>query len=755
MIEQSKGSSRGSISSIQHYWHIILKWKWTAAAFFCLVVLGVTVFSLLVPHIYISKGTIWVEEQFNILPFEDVQRADTTGLSPQSYAQLIQSRALASTVIENLKLYEDRGFARRALKGKKVMDPSDPIFHERLVEEFLKRIEVRPIERTKLIEVSFSDTDPKFASQTLNTLFNEYIEMVISQRYKASEQAARFLKTQIESLRSEIELSEKKLAEYGTAKDILPLTASEAPTLTRLAEVNKALTEATIDRVNKYDYYFQIKSGVVPYSTGAASETPLQKLQARHATLSQEYAKRLATVRPEYPEMQRLKSEIDSIKEALQAEAGKMTDTAFGDYQASLKKEQSLKDLLDQLRTEAFRTSSNSIVYNSLRIELDNKKSLLDSLSKRQSETDLSARLKSMEAANTWVVDKASLPLKPAFPDRRKNVLFSILIGLLGGIGLAMGIEYVDNTAKTSRDITMATGFPTLGVIPGFNTAADIKGLKAELARLLSILKGRAEPKADRNDTDQVMDGGGRSRDRHESSADSGSRSSASGLGLIISRHPNSLQSESIRSLKTTLLVSYPARQYKTIIVTSPLAGEGKSSLVSNLGVSLAQANKRVVIVDADLRRPKQHRIFSIAPPDPGLSEYISSHVEVPNLVVPTKFPNLFIVGSGRRPEDPIGILTSDKINQLVAQLKRSFDYVLLDTPPLLAVADTIAMGPLAEGMILVVRAGQTPIPALKQAAQKLELHKIKCLGVVLNDVDIVEQDGYYALQYYSYSKPD
>ncbi len=756
MADPVKDLSGGTISAIQHYWHVILKWKWMASIFFILIVFGVTLYSILIPRSYISRGTIWAEEQLNILPFEDVQRSDSTALSPQSYAQLLQSRALASAVIEKQKLYEREGLlGKKALRGI-LPPPSDPVFRERLIEEFLDRLYVRPIERTKLIEVAFSDSDPRFASEVLDTVFNEYMEMIIGQKYKASEQAAHFLTAQVDNIRAEIEQGERKLTEYGTSKSIMPLTASEAPTVSRLGEVNKALTEATIDRVNKFDTYSQLKAGTFTDYSGTQTDTPLQRLRNQYTTLSQDYAKRLATLRPEYPEMKRLKSEIDSVKEALQVESNKKTDAAFSDYQAALKKEQSLKDLLDQTRSEAFRTNSNSLVYNSLRIELDNKKALLESLVKRQSETDLSARLKSMETANTWVVDKASLPLNPAFPNKRKNVLIGFLVGLLGGLGLAVGIEHLDNTARTSRDITTTTGFQTLGIIPGFD-ASDKTGLKAELSRLSAIFKGRSVEPSDGKlvgfGKTLADDRGHRRGKRAGAAVEAGRGTSSNGLELIIARHPNSIQSESIRSLKTTLLVSYPARQYKAVIFTSPLAGEGKSSIVSNLGVSLSQANKRVVIVDADLRRPKQHKIFGTMTSGPGLADYVSSHVEISELAVPTDFPNLFLVGSGARPADPVEVLTSDKMNQLVAQLKRGFDYVLFDTPPLLAVADTIAMGPLAEGVVLVVRAGRTPLPALKQAAQKLDLHKIRCLGVILNDVDLIEQDGYYSRQYYTYTK--
>jgi capsular exopolysaccharide synthesis family protein len=738
---------------VQHYWHILLKWKWIAVFFFVAVVGGATLFSFLIPPIYTSRGSIWIEEQLNILPFEDVQRFDNTSLSPQSYSQLLQSRALADKVIEKLKLFENPKFVGKPPKGEKLPDPSNPVFRELLIENFLKRISVRSIERTKLLEVTFSDRDPKFASETLNALFDEYIDMIIRQRYETSERATEFLKTQITAVRSAIEEEEKKLSEYGTSKNILPLTASETPTVAKLSEINKALTDATIDRVNKYDRYNQLKAGVVTELSGSPIDSSVRILQEQYARLNQEYAKRLGTLKPEYPEMQRLKSEIDSVKENLQNESKKMTDSAYSDYQVALKKEYSLKGLLEQLRTDAFKANSSSIVYYSLRDELENKKALLESLSKRQNETDLSARLRSLEAANIWVVDRANFPLHKTSPNKRRNVLLGFLAGLAGGLGLALGLEYLDNTVKTSKDVTNATGFPILGAIPAFEKESNPKGPKAEIIRIVSMIRGKSEPQKEKDREPKRKDGLtilAPQRDQAGGRVDQEAKFAR--IELIASREPHSIQAESYRSIRTTLLVSSPPGKIKSLLITSPLAREGKSSTVANLGFSLAQANKRVVMVDSDLRKPKLSKIFSLQG-GTGLTLYMSARLEAAELLKPTRFPHLFLISSGPIPANPIELLTSEKMGYLISFLKQSFDYILFDTPPLLAVSDAVAMGPMIDGVILVTRGGHTPIPALKQVREKLDTHKIKCIGVILNGIDLVSQDGYYAKQYYHYAK--
>lgn len=749
MIDPSTNTDNKPSISIQHYRHILLKWKWTILLFFFVIVGGTTLFSFLTPRTYTAIGSIWVEEQMNILPFEDVQRLDAIGSSPQSYSQLLQSRALAIKVIEKLKLYENPHFAGSPSKGKKLPGPSDRIFMEYLIQKFQESISVRPIQSTRLLQVTYTDRNPRFASETLDVLFDEYIAMIIRQRYEASEQATQFLKSQITAVRTEIEESEKKLSDYGVAKSILPLTASETPIVTKLSAVNKALTEATLDRVNKYDHYAQLKLGAATDIPGGASDSPIQKLRDRYTTLSQEYARRLATVKPEYPEMLRLRSELDSVKQALQDESKKTVDAAFADFQAAANREKSLQGLLEQLRTEAFKANSNSVVYNSLRIELENKKTLLESLSKRQSETDLTSRLKSLEAANIWIVDRASFPLRPTSPNKRRNVLMGILVGLAGGLGLAIILEYMNNTVKTSKDVTNSSGLPVLGTIPSFEAEVNPKGPRSEFAELAKIITGQSEPKKSRTsrhkgDTAMLV----------SKSSKTGQVDQAPSKGiieLIPMREPRSIQAESYRSIRTTLLVSYPPGKIKAILITSPLAREGKTATVANLGITLAHANKRVVIIDADLRKPKQSRVFGLSH-GWGLTHFVSSFIDTTDLARPTQFPNLFLISSGPVPANPIELLTSEKMDALVAFLKRNFDFILFDAPPLLAVSDALALGPIIDGVILVARGGQTPIPALKQAKLKLDAHKLRCLGVILNGVNLVEQDGYYAKQYYQYS---
>jgi polysaccharide biosynthesis transport protein len=758
--ESGSETTGGLLSQIQHYGHILLKWKWSVAGVLFVSVAAAAAYSFMLTPKYTASGSVWIEDDPKVLPFEQVQSFGQ-GTTLSSHARLLESRSLASDVIDRLKLYENPDFAGQPKPGAPPANPTDPVFRERLVEAFLSNLAVVSAERTRLVDVRFTSRSPKLAADALNALFDGYIDMIVKKRYSASEKASEFLSTQISTLRTEIEAKERELNNYGSQKDILPLTATEAPTVSRIADVNKAVTEATIERINKYNVYAQLKAAPLGEIPDAPAGSLIQRLREQYITLSRDYATRLAKIKPEYPEMQRLKAELDSATEGLQNETLNLIRNAYNDFQAALRKEQSLQGLLDREKNAAYAANSNSVLYNSLRIDLDNKKTLLESLSKRLSETDISTQLKGLDALSVWIVDKADYPLRPTSPDKRKNVLMGLLIGLAGGLGLAFGLEFLNHTVRTSKDVAAAVGLTTLGTIPAFESETRPRGPLGELARIISVFRGhdaedqRAERPAKRSGRagNSDADSPGPARFGAKSADAPEGRSQ---IELIITRDPQSIQSESYRTLRTTLLVSSPPGRIKTILFTSPLAREGKSSTISNLGLALAEASRKVVIIDSDLRKPKQGRIFGMGSGfGPGLSGYLSGNVATSEILRPTENPHLQLIPSGPLPTSPIELLASDKMDRLIAELKRSFDFVLFDTPPVLAVSDALALGPMADAIVLIARAGHTPIPALKQAKQKLDAHKLKCLGVILNGVDLIEQDGYYARQYYSYSKAD
>ena len=749
MVE-TKPSQQNFLEQILYYWHAILRWKWTGLTV-AFIILVITVGRIFVfPHVYSARGTIWIDESSNILPFEDFNRLSGE-INAQSHSMLLTSRSLVAEVIDRLKLADNPDFTGgKKISSERSASKDTTKYREKLIDNFLQNLSVTPISGTKLIEVTFNHQNPELAAQILNTLFDSYIEMLVKRKYYASEQATEFLTNQMAALQKDIEENEKKLSELSTEQGILPTSSAEAPLLTKITEVNAALTSATLDRVNKLSYYNQLKSMRPEDISVTDSNSALAKLKEQYLLLSREYARRLANIKPEYPEMQKLKSEIEATYEALQAEKENMIKSAYADYLGALAKEQNLQRLLDELKAQVYKTNSNVILYNSLKIETDNKKALLEALSKRQSETDLASRLKDLQALNVWVVDKASVPVDPSFPNRKKTLLIGLILALIGGAGTSLFINYLVATVKSSRDVSQAIGLATIGTIPAFEKEFKPKGPLAEYRSLRNLLSGRPNPGDKRSKkTGKIKE----KADLSPTVPGTRGQIAAHRIELILAREPQSIQAESFRSIRTSLMLSLMDSNRKAFLFSSPLSQDGKSSVISNLGLALAQAHKKVVIVDSDLRKPRQDKIFELDY-SWGLSHFLSSIVDATEVILPTRYTNLFLVPAGNAQIPPLEALLSDKMRAFITFLRQQYDYVLLDSPPLLAISDALVLSKMVDNLILVVRAGQTPISALKQVKAKLDAHHLNCLGVIINGVSLLEQEGYYSRQYYHYSKP-
>ncbi|HNT01692.1 MAG TPA: GumC family protein, partial [Candidatus Saccharicenans sp.] len=403
----------GGEIDLRKYINIIIRQRWVIISVTVIAMVITLLVSFTMRPVYTATGTVMIEKEPNILSFEEIFQVETFRDDYfQTQYKLLQSRSLAERTIDKLKLWQKEEFSGR--KPAAAEDWNDPVFRRKLIDRFLSRLEVKPIRMTRLVEVSFKAHDPQLAADCVNTLFDCFVDMNIETKYEATEQATEFLSQQIEDLKKEINQKEQELQNYGQEKDIVILSDKETTILDKLNEVNKALTEAQIDRVRKEAYYNEIKNASPDYIPEAMNNPLIQRLREDYLKLSREYAKMQEQFQPDYPEMQRLKAELDTARELLKNETEGLIKAAYSEYQAALKKETSLKKLFEEQKDEAFRLNSNAIVYNSLKIELENKKSLLESLLKRQSETGVSARLRGLRTSNIRVVDRADLPIDPS-----------------------------------------------------------------------------------------------------------------------------------------------------------------------------------------------------------------------------------------------------------------------------------------------------------------------------------------------------
>jgi len=731
---ENHDSNKTLAASLREYWTIVLKRKWTMISFALTVFTLVTLFSFLAKPAYTAKGTLLIERESNILSFGQAFQIEAFNDDYfQTQFKLLESRSLADETINRMKLYENPNFAGKETAQGPVEVKSDPLFRDRLFKTFSSRLEVKPISQTRLVEVKFKDGDPKFAAEILNTFFDVFIDMNVQKKYQATAKASAFLAEQINKTRDEIENDEKTFQQYGVDKNIVALSDRETTVVEKLGALNKALTDAQIERIQKESHYNEVKSATPDNIPAAFNAIPLiQRLREDYVRMSREYSKNQVTFLPDYPEMTRLKAELDTAKAALDNETKALIRSAYTDYQAALNKFRSLQGAFNDQKLEANQLNSNAIRYNSLKTEIENKKSLIEQLLKRQSETGVSAR-QGLQTSNISIVDRAEVPAFPSSPKKKMNMIMALLVGLIGGLGLAFLFERLDNSVKSFEDIEKFIGLPSLGLVPSFS----LDGLKKQFGHLYG---------QDQRKIAAAEKGAGKST---EAKAAPEELAKPIPFELISSLAPNSTYAEHYRSIRTTLLLSAPDTKLKTLVVTSALPKEGKTSTLSNLAVTLTQAGKRVLIIDADLRNPCQHKIHKIKNMA-GLSNFLAGNITIGNILNATSIPQLFLINAGPVPPNPMELLGSGKMAALLDELKSTFDYILIDSPPVLAVSDALVLGPKIDGMILVVWGEKTSRDALRRAREKLDAHRIKSVGVIINNVRLRDFEYYYTNRYYA-----
>ena len=366
MSDENSNNEQNTMGlNLQDLWAVVLKRKWIVISFAFVVVAAVTLASFIQKSTYTSSGLLLIEEEPNILTFEKIYQMNTyTTDYYETQYKILTSRTLAKNAIEKLKLNENEKFAGELKKKSSRSDEPDSIFMEKLIDLVLKRITVRPI-TNRLVEVSFKDENPKFAAQALDTLLDAFIDMNIQKKFLATEQATEFLAKQISSVNAEIEDKEKKLQEYGAEKNIVILSDKETTMVEKLKSLNKALTDAEIERINKETYYNEIKFANPADIPESLTNELIVKLKEEYVRLNREYIKKSEIFKSDFPEMQRLKVELDSVKESLNNETQNLIKAAYGDFQAALNREKSLKDAFNKQNQEALKLNNNAITYNS------------------------------------------------------------------------------------------------------------------------------------------------------------------------------------------------------------------------------------------------------------------------------------------------------------------------------------------------------------------------------------------------------
>jgi polysaccharide biosynthesis transport protein len=703
------------------YLLILRKHQWLIFSFMLAVVTIVAIATFRMQPVYIATARLEIDpEKSSILPFQGPEAYDYFS-DGENYIET-QSRVLTSETLA-LQTIRNSGLSSRP-EFSTPSGPSEAVATGTLANqkrppelaEFLGSLSVRRVPNSRLMDVSFESTDALLASRIVNSHIENFIEQNFRSRYEATSQATSWLASQLDELKIKVQKSEDARIAYERQNQIWTLDDKQNITTQRLSEVNKELTEAISARMKKESLFTFAKAGNIDAVPQMQNNTFMNDLMKKRSESNAEYNDQLSQYGPNFPKVLRLQAQVKELDANIAKEKQNSLNALESDYREARQLETRLVDELDQRKAEANAMAEKLVEYNILKREAESYKTLYDGLLTKLKEANIAVGLKS---TNIRLVDPAMIPSYPARPAKARNLALAFLVGLVGGVGLALLREYLDNTVKTPDDIEKLARLPSLAVVPQF-VGSNGNGKRAGLF------------------------GGG-----HPASNGLDKR-----IELVAQHLPKSQMSEAFRALRTSILLSQADHPPQVILVTSALPREGKTTAAANLAVTLAQLGDKTVLVDADLRKPGVGRLLNLTGGKyAGLSSYLAGVSSLDLVIVPhPSIPNLAAIPTGPLPPNPADLLSSHKLAEAIAELRTKFKFIVVDSPPVMAATDAVILSVQTDGVLLVVRSGETPKAAFTRTRDLLATVKCHVLGVVLNAVDSNAPDYYYSYRYYPYS---
>lgn len=704
------------------YWRILLKRRWTVLATLGLVLVIALVGTLLTTPIYRSSATVQVES--NSVQVVQVGGINAEG-SPdysastdflQTQIELLKSRSLAQKVVSQLGLVKSGELDRlwpgsawekisvlirgkeKAPAAKQSRRPDSRDAGATLADvanAFKGGFSVEPVRDSALVRINYDSPSPQFSQRAANAIADAFISQNLERKFDSTAYAKSYLEDRLQELKLKLEDSERKLVVFAQKEQIVGSGEESGVTLTQqnLGSLNAAYSKAKEDRIRAEARWRQAPSLRGSGLQNSTVENPMiSTLQENRAKLLLEYQDKLRLFKSDYPTMLQLKGQIDEVNKQISTEESNIRSGIQAEYQAALEQERMLAAQLTMTKGDVLDLQGRSIQYNIFKREVDTNRQLYDALLQRYKEIGIAG---GVSANNLSLVDHAELGRRYK-PDLRKNLGTASLVGLMLGILLALGFEYLDDTVKRPEDIEKLLGLSVLGAIPR---------LKAPMTPV-------------------------------------------GALGDV-----RSAFSEAYRSLRTALQFSTDRGVPRTLLITSATPSEGKSTTALVLGQYFAQLGKRVLIVDCDLRNPSLHRALQIDNSE-GLSNYLSGSLKPTDLIRPTNHEGLMYLPTGPLPPNPAELLTGSKMMSLLTVAAEKFDLVLLDGPPVMGLADAPILANLALGTLLVIQAGETRVAVAKNALKRLQAARAHMVGGLLTHFQPEHAGqgyGYGGYNYYSY----
>ena len=620
----------------------------------------------------------------------------------QTEVRLIESDTVAMRVINALGLAKQPAFAGKSAAATTVSDPlaMSARDRQRLLRVFKGSLKVQILPGTQLVEVRFHSTDPKLATDTANAVAEQYMQRNFQTRYEGAAQVSIWLAKQMEDLQAKAVEAQKKLAEFQKQNDILGADENDNIVTDRLKLLNQQLTDAEADRIVKEARHRLAQSGDPELIASSVPTATLQTLRGQEADIKSQLALLNAKYGSGYPKVHELQTQLNKLDTSIAAEIKNVGKRLEDEYLSAVKTESLLRKQFEDQKNAAYQLNEHAVQYSVLKHEVETSSELYDTLQEKLKVAGVTAGLNSSYIS---VVDRAEVPATPVAPQIEANLVLGFFGGLITGLLIAFFVESIDDTVSSSSELESFIALPVLCSIPVDQPLSRPK-----------VTPGKAEKDVP--------------------------------LGPLLLNNPRSAASEAFRGLRTALLLSSPERQPKVIAIVSSLAAEGKTTVSVNLGISFAQRGESVLLIDADLRRSTMHAQFGLSTSRYGTSTVLTQGADERAILTPLEsLPNLKLLPAGPHPPNPAELLGSKRMVEMLETLSAKYDRIILDTPPILSVADSLALANLADAVVLVVRSGVARKKAVLRVRDLLRRTNSNLVGIVFNCVNLKLEQYHYA----------
>ncbi len=701
-----------------------LKRKATICFAAFLGLLACVLYTLPQPPIYRSSASLEVQApNDDFLYSREVNPTASTGAMFPDYdmateLKILNTRSLLDRVVSKLdsdvnlqiNIPEDRFAAwRKALR----LPPSQVTPRHAVIEATAASVKASLARGSRVIEIQCDSLDPKLAATFLNTLAQEDIEQSIERHWKSAQHTSEWLGRQLDEIKIKLEKSEDQLQRYASAMNLVFTGDKDKTNVAdeKLSELQRALSAAQADRIDKQARYELASTGKNDSIAQVLDDPSQRSNELKLADLHRQLAEVTQTLGPAHPTVRKIQAQIAQTEADQKIARQKIQERIYNDFREAERREKLLSADY-QAQAAVMADQAGKIThYSILRREVDSNRQLYESLLQKVKESGVSAALR---ASNIQVIDEAQAPSSPSGPNLGTASMLGLLLGLLGGIGFVSVSEKLSRRIEAPGDAVLHLNVPELGVIPSYSIG------KAGPTGVTLPLESEASP--------------------------------AVALLPVARRRSQTLTAEAFRALLTSILHAGRRHRSNVLIVCSAGAGEGKTTVISNLALAFAETNRTVLLIDGDTRKPKLHRIFDVAN-ESGLLELLAEQEPLDARIVSrccrtTRFPRISLLPSGMEGDGAQALLHSPRLGQLLGEARQQFDVVLIDSPPMGHVADARIIGSLVDGVVLVVRAGRTSRQSVVSAKQRLVEDGIPVLGAVVNDWN-PKTAGYYGYESY------